>query len=224
MILKMENNEKKINEEKVELENEDDEEEHFYIGRYLPHLFLFTIILFFCVFGITYSIYKGDSGEDSEIITDQIIFTYSDVDKAGSGILINNATPVPDVLGKSMVGKNEYFDFYITATTGKSKVLYQLLVNKDQSSTLSNNNVKIYLTKMLGTYETELVIKRFSDLELKNINGNDYYILYEKVLENGLENHNDSYRLRMWVSDDAVNYDNQRFSIKIDVHAEQIGE
>lgn len=221
----MKREEKKINNESIDVVHmKDDEEDKIYIGKYLPHFFLFTIILFFCVFGITYSIYKGDNGEDSEIITDQIIFTYSDVDKVGNGILINNATPIPDALGKSMIGKNEYFDFYITATTGKSNVLYRLLVNKDESSTLIDSNVKIYLTKMLGTYENELVIKKFSDLEIKDLNNKKYYVLYEKILDSNLVNHSDSYRLRMWVSDDAVNYDNQSFSIKIDVHAEQIGE
>lgn len=214
-----------VRDENIIIEQEDDEEEEkLLISKYMPHLFLFTILLFFCVFGITYSIYKGDSGEDSEIITDQIIFTYSDVDKVGNGILINNAMPIPDQMGKAMLGKNQYFDFYITSTTGNSKVFYQLLIDKDDSSTLSNKKVRIYLTKMLGSYEQELVLEDFSNLEVKNLNNKNYYVLYGKTLENGLENYSDSYRLRMWVDNEAVDYQNQRFSIKVDVHAEQVGE
>lgn len=203
---------------------EDSDEEKFHIGKYLPYLFLFTILLFFCVFGITYSIYKGDGGSDNEIITDQIIFTYSDVDKVGNGILITDATPIPDAMGKAMVGKNQYFDFYITASTERKQVFYQLLINKDDSSTLSNDKVRIYLTKMLGSYEEELVLSDFSDLKTKKVNGKTYYILYEKTLGSGLQNYNDAYRLRMWVANDAINYENQRFSIKVDVYAVQVGE
>lgn len=193
-------------------------------NRYFLYLFIFTVILFFCVFGITYSIYKGDDGDDNEIITDQIIFTYSDVDKVGNGIMIQNATPVSDSMGKAMVGKNQYFDFFITATTNKRKVLYQLLLNKDVSSTLADEKVRIYLTQIMGSYEQQQVLSTFSNLEKKTINNRDYYVLYKKELGPNLKNYSDSYRLRMWVADGAVDYENERFSVKVDVYAEQIGE
>lgn len=207
----------------VNKEKKTEEEEHS-LWQYMPYLLLFTILLFFCVFGITYSIYKGDSGSDNEIVTDQIIFSYSDVDKVGNGIFIQDAIPISDDMGKAMTGKNQYFDFYITASTKKSKVFYQLLVNKDEESTLSNNNVRIYLTKMLGSYEEELVLDNFSNLKQKKVKNKDYYVLYEKTLSESLENYSDSYRLRMWVAEDATNYENQKFSIKIDVYAEQVEE
>lgn len=204
--------------------NNSNEEKENSIWKYIPYFFLFTIILFFCVFGITYSIYKGDSGNDNEIVTDKIIFSYSDVDKVGNGIRIQDAMPTVDNLGKAMTGKNQYFDFYITASTGSNKVFYQLLINKDKESTLDNKNVKIYLTKLLGSYEEELVLNNFSNLKQVNFKDKDYYILYEKELSDGLVNYNDSYRLRMWVDKDATNYENKKFSIKVDVHAEQVGE
>ena len=215
---------KELEENKIEEDQKENEDRKKDYIKYLPYFFLFMILLFFSVFGITYSIYKGDSGEDSEIITDQIIFTYSDVDKTGSGINITNAIPISDEIGKAMVGKNQYFDFYITSTTGKSKVLYQLLINKDKISTLSNNNVRIYLTKMQGSYETQLVLDDFSNLKTKQLNNKEYYVIYEKTLSENLENYSDSYRLRMWVKESAEDYQNQIFSIKVDVIAEQVEE
>lgn len=207
-----------VKEENLEVEKENS------VWKYMPYFFLFTVLLFFCVFGITYSIYKGDGGNDNEIITDQIIFSYSDVDKIGNGILIQDAIPISDDMGKAMTGKNQYFDFYITASTKGSKVFYQLLVNKDKESTLSNNNVRIYLTKMLGSYEEALVLDNFSNLKQKKLSDKNYYVLYEKILSENLENYNDSYRLRMWVDEDATNYESQKFSVKIDVYAEQVEE
>lgn len=192
---------------------------------YFKYLFIFTILLFFCVFGITYSIYKGPSeGDDSEITTDQIIFTYSDVDKIGNGINIQDATPIPDSQGKVMVGKGQYFDFSITATTTNKKVFYQILVNKDDRSTLTNNKVRIYLTQMMGTYEKELNFKTFYDLRIRELNKKNYYILYENTLDENLTNYSESYRLRMWVKENAKDYQDKFFSVKIDVFAKQVEE
>lgn len=205
--------------EKEEFESDKDN-----YKQYIPYLLLFIILLFFSVFSITFSIYKGDNGENSEIITDQIIFTYSDVDQVGNGINIKDAIPITDEVGKALVGRNQYFDFHITSSTGNHKVLYQLLVNKNQASTLSNENVRIYLTSMQGSYENQLVLTNFSDLKKKTINDNTYYVLYEKVLPEKLVNYSDSYRLRMWVKENAIDYFNQTFSIKIDAYAEQVEE
>ena len=57
----------------------DSNEEQYSGGRYWTCFLLFTILLFFCVFGITYSFYHGGSGDDHEMDTGQIVFTYSDV-------------------------------------------------------------------------------------------------------------------------------------------------
>ena len=207
--------------ENINNDNEQDKKSKKNIFYYFPYLLVLTILLFFCVFGITYSVYKGDL-DDSEINTGQILFTYSDVDKVGNGIYLKNAVNIPDIIGKMMVGKNEYFDFFVTATTTKSDILYYILVDKDESSTLQNDNVRVYLTQLMGSHETEIVLKNFSDLETKEINDKTYYVLYEKRLSYPLKNYTDAYRLRMWVKENANDYENKNFSVKIDVYAEQV--
>lgn len=192
-------------------------------SNYFIYLFIFTILLFFCVFGITYSIYKSDS-TDNSVDTGKIVFSYSDVGQAGNGISLTNAVPISDSIGKVMVGNGQYFDFSTTASTKSSKVHYKLLINKDSSSTLANNKVKVYLTQLLGGHEEELIFDKFSNLKKETINNKGYYVLYEKTLEKGLENYNDLYRLRMWVAADATNYNDQFFSIKVDVYAYQVEE
>ena len=217
-------NMKKIEDEKIEeqeLQKQDDEDEK---TSYWPYLFLFTIIMFFCVFGISYSIYRGDDPSDSEIDVGNIIFTYSDVNQGGSGILLKNAFPTTDTVGKAMVGRGQYFDFYITANTKSSDLEYKLLINKSSSSTLKDNNVRIYLTQVMGSYEKELVLTDFSSLKTERILGKDYYVLYVKRLASSENTYNDSYRLRMWVKKDAIDFQNQYFSIKVDVNASQVEE
>lgn len=207
---------------KEELEKEAQEKKERRRNIFLIIVFLF--LLFLSSFGITYSIYKGDSGGNNQIITDKIIFSYSDVDRSGSGIDINNALPISDSVGKKLTGTKEYFDFSINATSKQSNIRYQLLVRKNDVSTLSNNKVRIYLTALNGNYEQELVLKDFSDLSTTKVDGTDYYVLYEKTLNKGIENYSDYYRLRMWVKETATNYDNQMFSINVDVNAIQVGD
>lgn len=221
-------NMKKIEEKKVEevkelnnQEKQEDEEEKI---NYWPYFFLFTIIMFFCVFGISFSIYRGDDPSDSEIDVGNIIFTYSDVNEGGNGIALKNAFPTNDDVGKAMVGRGQYFDFYITAYSKSTDLEYKLLINKNSISTLKDKNVRIYLTQVMGSYERQLVLTDFSSLRKERINNNDYYVLYTKRLDSSENTYNDSYRLRMWVKKDAVDFQNQHFSIKVDVNASQVEE
>lgn len=206
--------------ENTELKQEEKEKKNYW-----AYLLLFALLLFFCVFGITYSIYTFDDNSDNQVETGNIIFTYSDVNQGGNGIYLQNAVPVSDSLGKIMTGEKEYFDFYITTTTKNSNVDYKILVKKDEKiSTLSNDKVRIYLTQMLGSYEQELVLTNFSDLPQEKIENQNYYVLYTKSLIDDLENYSESYRLRMWVKSGATNYEDQYFSVKVDVYAYQVGE
>ena len=210
--------------DELELEKEEDEKENNHRRR-IVFLLLFLVLLFFATFGITYTLYKGDSGENEhEVITDKIIFTYSDVDRAGSGIYLKDALPTSDLIGKNMLGTNQYFDFYVTATSKKSRIKYKLLALKGDDSTIPNGDIRIYLTALYGTQERELLLTDFSNLRQERINGTDYYVLYEKTLDKGIEDYSDSYRLRMWIKEGAENYELKRFSLKVDVTAEQVGD
>lgn len=201
----------------INIQSSDTNEKH----KYLIYLFIFVVLLFFCVFGITYSIYKPESN-DSEIETGNIVFTYSDVGQAGNGIILKNAMPISDEYGKVMVGSNQYFDFSITATTKNTNLHYKLLLAKDDVSTLSDQNVRVYLTQLLGGYENELILSDFSNLETEVIKDKTYYVIYEKILDKKLDNYSDIFRFRMWVKEDAINYYDQTFSLKVDVYAYQM--
>ena len=195
-------------------------------GRYWTYIMLFTVLLFFCTFGITYSYHKGSGGDGPghEVETGKIFFNYSDVNQAGDGIFIKNAVPIPDSQGKLMVGSNQYFDFHITATMKSGSLRYEVLIYKEQISSLHDGKVKIYLSQNLGSNEKELVLAKISDLEKKVYDGKEYYVVYAKTLSGNLENYSDLYRLRMWVDEKAVDYNDQTYSIKVDIRAYQVKE
>ena len=187
-------------------------------------ILMFLVLFFFSLFGLTYSIYKGNGNEGIEITTGEIIFSYSDADKAGNGIDIRDAIPIPDSNGRTLLGNRQYFDFSVTATSEKKDIAYKLLAKKLELSTLANSQLRIYLVSLTGNYEEEVLLKDFSELETEIINGIEYYLLYEKTLTKGVVNHSDFYRLRMWVKEGSQDYLNKTFSIRVVAHAVQVGE
>ncbi len=62
--------------DELELEKEEDEKESNHRRR-IVFLLLFLVLLFFATFGITYTLYTGESVENEhEVITYEIIFPY----------------------------------------------------------------------------------------------------------------------------------------------------
>ena len=192
--------------------------------RNIIFFLFFLILLFFSVFGITYSIYKGDGGGEHEIITGEIKFTYSDAEFRSRGISISDAMPMSDEVGKALNGSGQFFDFSITSTSKRANIHYQLLVRKSANSTLSDSNIRMYLVSLNNNVETPLLLSTYSNLKQVTLDGNDYYVLYEKTLDKGIENYSDFYRLRMWVKQDAKDFMQKTFSFKVTAHAVQVGD
>ena len=213
-------------ERKVELEKRKTKDEKNDERRYAFFALIFLVLLFLSTFGITVSFYKGSKSSDTpnEIVTEKIVFTYSDVDRGGNGISIKNAVPISDSVRKAMIGKGEYFDFSVTATSTNANILYKVLARKDSVSTLKDSDIRIYLASTNGNYEKEVVLDTFSRLKQVTIDGTDYYLLYEKTLDKNIENYSDFYRLKMWVKEGTSDYLEKKFALKIDVIAEQVGD
>ena len=123
-----------------------------------------------------------------------------------------------------MIGKGDYFDFNVTATSKNAHIKYKVLARKDSVSTLADSEVRVYLASTNDNYERQVLLNTFSNLKRENINGIDYYVLYEKTLDKNIENYSDFYRLKMWVRDNSDNYADKKFMLKVDVIAEQVGD
>ena len=179
---------------------------------------IFVVILVLLVIVLSFSTYFHT--EKAKIYnynnTENVSMTYAE---STNSISIANAFPISDEAGKTLKGKGEYFDFSVTTKVIKGNpVEYEIVAVKDNNSTLSDNEVKIYLEKQEnGTYEQVLKPKEFKPLqEESNIGApiGSMVLLKVKKTSSG----NDNYRLRMWVSDQANIQEVKTYSIRINVY------
>ncbi len=182
-------------------------------------LLLLTISVFF---GISVSIFTffGKGNTNNVIETGRIIFSYSDALKKGNGIDIKDALPMSDEEGVVLSKENEYFDFSVSATTTSTDIAYEIVVNKDETSTLPDDMVKIYVTELDGSNEKvvpllEKEIPTYSELKSttnKLLSGKTVYFGEVKA---GEVAYGKKFRLRIWIKDvDPETFDYETINAK----------
>ncbi len=118
---------------------------------------------------------------------------------------LDNMVPTKDYLGKSS-GIDQYFDFSVNVHLKQaSKIHYELSIKKDSTTTLKDDDVRIYLEKKnskTGVYEAVMEPSSFIPLKASNNIGTSkgYMVLYDYITN---ESQKDYYRLRMWLSSDS---------------------
>ena len=195
---------------------------------------IFLLISFIFIFAsVSYSIftYLGQGATNNVINTGKVIFSYSDSQGGGNGILIENAYPLSDEKGCVLSAENEYFDFNVSAVTTTSTLAYEITVLKDENSTLDEDFVKIYLTTLDGGIEksTPLTMNNQQILTYNELKDTDHNLLQGKTIYNGIINKGDqiyqqNFRLRMWLktpenSVDNMDWNRKSFSVKVNVSA-----
>lgn len=194
-------------------------------------LFL-SLVCLFTGLSIAIFTYFGEGLTSNVIQTGRVVFSYSDANGGGNGINIENASPIPDDMGKILSGTGEYFDFSVSATTTNTDLVYEITAIKNSSSTLAEKYVKLYLTTLDGTTETETSITSPSTgiVTYDQLNNTTNSLLTGKTIYYGTVNsgevaYSKNFRLRMWVTaPEDVNFDyseinDKNFSIKVNVAA-----
>ena len=118
--------------------------------------------------GVTYAIftYTRLGSTENTVTTGTLKFLYTENTGVGNGISIENAFPVSDTVGKSYSTENYVFDFKVEETnTGKDEIPYEVTLRKKSTSTLSESNVKVYLTDMTENNDTEILEDIDEDLD-----------------------------------------------------------
>lgn len=173
--------------------------------------------------------YLGRGTTNNVIETGRIVFSYDEskfgVD--GDNININEAIPVPDSVGKIMIGTHEYFDFTVSASTTTTDLAYEIVVNKQNGSTMPENAVKIYLTEFDGVTEKETPITggnitpTFADLNDTTNSLIEGKTIYHGTVQAGEIAYGKKFRLRMWINDTvpATDIANLKFTVKVNVAA-----
>ncbi len=159
---------------------------------------------------------KGD--KVNTITTGNIALDYTE---DTNGITITNAMPMTDDVGKTLSGKDQYFDFSVISTIkGNAAITYEISGQKQETSTLGDKDVKLYLEKKIGsTYEEVMKPKVFTSLssttEVGSLKGS--MLLYKETVDSS---RTDSYRLRMWVNEQAkVDGTPRTFTVQVALHA-----
>src|SRR5699024_5498205 len=111
----------------------------------------------------TFTYTKESNNDINTISTGNIYLNYTE---DTNGINITNAYPMNDELGKILTDENQYFDFTVEASiTGDVITKYEIYAEKLNNSTLNNDEVRLYLEKMVNNnYEEVMSPKNFTPL------------------------------------------------------------
>lgn len=166
------------------------------------------------IVGVTYAFfsYAKTGSKANQISSSGIKFTYTENPNGGRGIVITDAMPMLDSIGKLQTGTDSYFDFRVSAVSGKNIAIpYTVTARVSSDSTLDSKVVKVWLSDQTNT-EIEPV-KYFDatnaasrDDVLQKFTGVSYADKYnERVLYSGevpanmQEDYVQNFRLRIWI-------------------------
>ena len=173
----------------------------------------------------TYALWSQISTtRENTISTGQVKMSYTEVNE----LTLNNALPMKDEDGKK---QTNYFDFkvlsYIKTNANdntKRKLNYNVILEPlTVTNALSNNEVKVYLTKIENGVETEVIQPTTID-KLNN------YILksQEETFSNNKGEVTTSYRIRTWidynVNPDKFNNKSYSYKFRVNVNNEDVPE
>ena len=179
-------------------------------------LFIFIIM----VIGISMATftYTKENKSINTISTGNIYLNYTE---DTNGINITNAYPMADEVGKTLTNEDQYFDFTVEASiSGDVVASYEVSAEKETSSTLDNDEVKLYLEKKVNnTYQEVMAPKNFTPLKESTDLGT---MAGSMLLDSGTVSKSSTvnYRLRMWVSDTTI-LDNleKSFGVRVSIKA-----
>ena len=188
--------------------------------------------------GVSYSFfnYAKEGTKENSIETGTITFLYTEVSKVGKGISIQDAYPISDEIGKVQIGEGKVFDFKVTSTTpNSSSISYEVTARKKSNSTLEEDVVKVYLTRLNGELEEEVLLEKYSNLKQTEKVDSGKYIektIYQGRVPKDNSNYEENFRLRMWIDEetdfspikgesgeDIYPYNGKEFTITVNVYA-----
>ena len=178
------------------------------------------LIFILMVIGVSMATFTYTKEKDSvnTIITGNVSLNYTE---NTNGIDITNAYPISDDVGRTLTLENQYFDFSINASIQGDVVAdYEISAEKLETSTLSNDEVKLYLEKEVNnSYEEVMAPKHFTPLSESTDLGT---VAGTMLLDSGSVDKTSSinYRLRMWVDANTIVGELEKnFGVRVSVKA-----
>lgn len=131
---------------------------------------------------------------------------------------LTNLTPMSNESGKDLRDEGGYFDFSVSSKMDEdASVQYEIALIKDDSSTIPDNDIVVYLEKQSsGTYAKVEDPTVFTPIKKKTTLGSPAKsMVLDKVNLSSEKEVN--YRLRLWVREGAVVDPSATYSVKIKV-------
>ena len=170
--------------------------------------------------------YTKTGASDNTLTTGGLSFLYTEVSGIGRGIMLEDAVPMSDELGKVQTGEGKVFEFKITSKSSYSSAIpYEVTARMSSDSTLDQSKVRIYLEKG----NDEVLLDNYSSLQqTTRVNVSDHVekVIYKGKVPSNTDNYNETFKLRMWLSSAAVSsnneypYNDKIFKITVNVYAD----
>ena len=180
------------------------------------------LLMVIALIGVSYAAFRftGEGTKVNSITTGSITMTYEETDNT---ISLTGALPTTDKTGKVRMNPGEYFDFTVSSNiSGDVNINYEISAKEVGDGTIDGSNIKLYLTRLTGDGEEELMTPETYNEETStnNFTGrpSGEMSLYTSNMSSSESN---NYRLRMWVDED---YNPQgdggglQFSVQINVY------
>lgn len=138
---------------------------------------------------------------------------------ATNEFVLSNLTPMSNEGGRSLRTEGSYFDFSVSSKMENgTSIEYEIALIKDEDSTLSDNDVVVYLEKQSsGTYAKVDNPTVFTPIKKKTALGSPAKsMVLDKVTLSSEQV--DNYRLRLWVKEGAVVDSSLTYAVKVRVY------
>lgn len=178
--------------------------------------------------GVSYSLLDYDpSGVNYK---SRLIYNYSNYQNT-SEFSISNVVPMSDQDGKNLSGDGNVFEFSVSGSFSEGEFQpYQVIVTKSDNSTLSFDEVKLYVTEVVGGKEYPVLdtsdqsgnVFKGSQLKESSVLPIGSSITVHNDIAYNMYNHNFKrvFRLRMWVSEDTKQFQGKNFSVNVSIVTE----
>lgn len=194
---------------------------------------LLMISLLLVTLGVSVSLfsYVRKGSTENSVKLGSITFKYTENSNIGNGIMITEALPVTDEVGKIQSGEGKIFDFKVESNLSRSDLEYEIVAQPTENNTIPLDAVKFYLTDVTDGTEEELLstigengkvktLDEYSDTTIKNATGKTIY--QETILRN-TKGYLKNFRARMWLREDLdwtdEKYMGKSGAIRINVYA-----
>ena len=166
-------------------------------------IIVILVVMLLAIIGVSYAAFSfsKQGSVPNKITTGSITMTYTE---SSNTISLSNALPTTDKTGTTRLKEGEYFDFTVSSEiVGDVNINYEISAKEVGEGTIDGSNIKLYLTKLNGKDEEQLMTPEVYNEETSE---NTYtgrpageMSLYTSSMNASESN---DYRLRMYVTEE----------------------